>query len=436
MLVIFVALGLASSKLATANIERKYVVQNNLITVFATVEFRNDGPSSVSTVSYCLTPRETKHVGLITASFHRRATHDFASSLPLKRDGSLVTVTLVQPLDMGKLVTLYFVYTLGSYFLFLKPTVGLNQRIGLFFNTTQYYRGPYPTEQSSLVVEGIQRASVIRHSDHPNVRWSQNDLEVSTSTTAIDHDFEVEFLTDKSLQSILRLDATTSVSHWGKSKQSIFYEVENSGPKFVGEFNRIDFSRSSPCHLQEVPLTPPRGAYGFWAHDEGGQLQRNIPTDGTNIIIPLRGPMMSSWRATFTTGWTINTDAFVSGHYVFQTDLIVPTFPAPIRTVTARFILPEGADIRKVEIPIAANVTRSIELANLDLRGRVVVTVETANLASTDRIPVIIDYQLGRGQNFLKIALLSLASCAIFLGIVGAHRIDLGITVPHEEKTD
>jgi hypothetical protein len=191
---------------------------------------------------------------------------------------------------------------------------------------------------------------------------------------------------------------TTSVSHWGKSKQSIFYEVENSGPKFVGEFNRIDFTTNSPCYIHKVTLTPPQGAYGFWAHDDGGQLQHTIPTYRKDIDIPLRGPMMSSWRATFTTGWTANIDTFVSGSYLFQADLIVPTFVAPIRAVTAKFILPHGADIRKVEIPIATNVIRSIQLANLDLRGRVVVIVEAANLVSTDRIPVTIDNQQRCGR--------------------------------------
>jgi hypothetical protein len=236
--------------------------------------------------------------------------------------------------------------------------------------------------------------------------------------------------------SIVRFDATTTVSHWGKSKQSIFYEVENSGPKFVGELNRIDFTYATPRWLQTIPLTPPTGAYGFWANDEGGQLQRDIPTHGRSIDIPLRGPMMSSWRATFTTGWTVNTTAFVSGHYRFQAELIVPTFPAPIGAVTAKFILPEGADITTVDVPIPANVTRSVELANLDLRGRVVVKVEAANLASTDKIPVIIDYQLSGSQNFLKMGLLALASSPIFIGIVGAHRIDLGISVPQKEKID
>jgi hypothetical protein len=75
MLAALVILGSTSPNLAIANIEHRYVVQDdNLITVFATVEFRNDGSSSPSTVSYLLPVREAKHVGLVTASFHRRAT--------------------------------------------------------------------------------------------------------------------------------------------------------------------------------------------------------------------------------------------------------------------------------------------------------------------------------------------------------------------------
>jgi hypothetical protein len=94
-----------------------------------------------------------------------------------------VTVTLVQPLDVGASVTLHFVYTLGNYFLFLKPTISLNQKIGLFFNTSRYYHGPCLTEQSSLVIEGIHKTSVTNSSDLPDIRWTQNGLEVLNSTT-------------------------------------------------------------------------------------------------------------------------------------------------------------------------------------------------------------------------------------------------------------
>jgi hypothetical protein len=118
-----------------------------------------------------------------------------------------------------------------------------------------------------------------------------------------------------------------------------------------------------------------------------------------------------------------------SSPYQFRTELITPTFHAPIRAVVAGFILPEAAKIRSVDIPIAANVYQLTEVANLDLHGRVVVHVETGTLANIDRISVVINYTMGPFANLIKLALLDGALCVIFVGIILGRRIDLGINV-------
>jgi hypothetical protein len=109
--------------------------------------------------------------------------------------------------------------------------------------------------------------------------------------------------------------------------------------------------------------------------------------------------------------------------------LIVPTFPAPIGTVVSEVILPEGAVILNVEIPVTANITRYEEVQNLDIRGRPVVHIETQNLASTDRIPITIQYALHASANFVKIGLLAFGFCVVFAPITIARRIDLGINI-------
>lgn len=204
----------------------------------------------------------------------------------------------------------------------------------------------------------------------------------------------------------------------------------------MGEFNRIEFTPQTPCHFQSVPLTPPKGAYGFWARDEGGQLQRDIPKHGFGIEIPLRGPVLSSWKVTFTTGWTVETGAFVSEGFQFQTELVIPTLVAPIGGIVEDFVLPEGAKIKKVEIPVEANISQYSELESLDLSGRVVVHVEVGRLASTDRIPVKIVYELAGRANFGKMGLLGGAFSVLFIGIVLGRRIDFGIHVEGKEKTE
>jgi hypothetical protein len=345
----------------------------------------------------------------------------------LTRIGRQISIRLSSDFQVGTSLNIYISYTLGNYLLFVKPTIRLNERIPAFFNTTAFYAGEYPVKKSTTVLDGLSPQSITRQSSLPGVTVTHGQSVSLTLSESIRDDLEVEFVTGKPLPSIAVIKAKTYVSHWGKSKQSAFYEVRNAGPKFVGEFNRIDFTPRTPCYLQRVPLTPPAGAYAFWARDEGGQLERDIPRRGQQIEVPLRGPMLSSWKATFSTGWTIDTSVFVSGGFQFRTELITPTFPAPIGEVVADFVLPEGAQITSVSVPIAANISQYVEVANLDLKGRNVVHVETGPLASTDEIPVIINYTLSPSQNFVKIGLLAAAFAILFVAIVVGRRIDLSI---------
>jgi hypothetical protein len=421
----------ATSVLSNVDVQRKYVVADNLISVSVLAEVHNSGDSPETVYPYRLTPREGAHAGIFIASSDRAEHRDFKSLLTVTRqDSQNYLVTLPSPLAPGKTQIIYLSYTLGNYFLFLKPTIQLNQRIGLFFNTTLFYQGPIETRKSSLTIDGISKSSISRKSSPSGLKVSGTTLSIFDLTVATPEDFEVEFATSRPLPYIATIQSRTSVSHWGRSKQSAYYEVQNAGPKFVGEFNRIDFRQDSPCFIQSVPLRPPAGASNFWARDEGGQLEREIPYTGNGeLLIPLRGPMMSSWKATFTTGWTLRTSVFVSGGYVFKSDLIVGGLAAPIGKVTADIILPEGAKITDVQIPIPVNQTTYREIQSLDWDGRVVVHIEAENLASRDRIPVKIEYQLAGSENFKKIGLLAGAFSVIFLAITLGRKIDCGIHV-------
>jgi hypothetical protein len=425
--VLFISASAAGS-LVNTHIDRTYNVHDNLIIVAVKAEIQNSGSAPVSTYQYRLTPRESGHAGIFLASTERKKNRDFTSQLPVRQVGSLYTIELTSPIRPGESQTLYISYTLGNYFLFLKPTIQLNQRIGLFFNTSLYYQGPYDTHRSSLTIEGISKSVILRKTEVAGLRLLSNTISITDLTDPSNDDFEVEFSTSKALPLINSVHSRTTISHWGQSKQQLFYDITNAGPKFVGEFNRIDFTSNTPCYLQTVTLRPPSGASHFWARDEGGQLQREIPYRSSGELeVPLRGPMLSSWKATFTVGWTVKTAAFVSGNFRFQSELLVGSLAAPITKVTAEIVLPEGARIKSTNLPIPANITQYNEIHSLDWNGRVVVHIETEAVTSKDVIPLTIEYELPPLANFEKIGLLIGAFALVFVAITIGRRIDLGI---------
>ncbi|OHT02875.1 Ribophorin I family protein [Tritrichomonas foetus] len=431
----FLSAALAAPNLVNTNVQRRYLIRDNLITVTVTADVQNDGDQSVREYAFSVTPREAAHIGRTVSSFSRKLSRSFEESLPIKREGNDFIVDLKREIAPGESVTIYFTYTLGDYFLFLRQKIQLNQKFGLYFNTTKFYHSRYPTSSSSLSIDGISKSQIIKKTEDALLKVMSSSLQLNSLTEDDGKDFEVEYTTARSLPRIDEINSRTVVSHWGKTKQSSFYSITNAGPKFVGEFNRIDFTQNSPCYLQNLMMTPPEGAYNFWATDESGQLQKDMELRGKELEIPLRGPMLSSWKATFTVGWTIDTSKFVSHHFRYRAPLLTPFISAPVRDVSAEIILPEGAKIEQVTVPIDANVTQFSEVQNLDLNGRVVVRIEVHNLSSDDEIPVTITYKLDYLANFLKIICLTAAFSILFCGIIIFRRIDCGINVS-KPKTD
>ena len=423
-----------TSKIVNDHVERTYKINQNLITVTVTARFTNQGKEPINEYAFSVTPREGLCIGKTTASFNEQSARSFLHSLSTRRDGDNFYVNLGRQVIPDETVTLVFVYTLGDYFRFLRQTIQLNQKIGLYFSTSKYYLSNYQTTQSKITIEGITKSQILSKPNDPDLKVQTNQISIHYDQSSISASentelFEIEFTTSGSLPRIDEINSRTVVSHWGKTKQSAFYSITNAGPKFVGEFNRIDFTPQSPCFLQNLNMVPPKGAYNFWADDESGQLQKEMNLQGNNLEIPLRGPMLSSWKATFTVGWTMNTDTVISGHYRYNAPLLTPFIAAPVSKASAEIILPEGAQVTRVSVPVWANFSELTEVHNLDLHGRLVIRIEAEQLASKDIIPITIEYTLDYSFNFLKILLLGAAFSVIFCGIAISRRIDLSITV-------
>lgn len=426
------SLASSASKFVNTNIQRQYLINQNLIVVTVAAEVTNEGDQSEKEYVFSVTPREAQYIGHTTASFIRKDARSFEKSLEIRNEGNNFIVNLNREVAPAESFTVYFSYTLGDYFRFVRQKIALNQKMQLYFSTSRYYHSIYETKKSVITVKGISKAQILKKTEDPELKVQSNLIKLDVDHSEINDEnkddlFEVEYQTAGSLPRIDVINSRTVVSHWGKTKQSAFYSVTNAGPKFVGEFNRIDFTQQSPCFIQTLDMKPPKGSYNFWASDESGLLQKEMNLDGETLVIPLRGPMLSSWKSTFTVGWTIDTSKFVNGHYTYTAPLLTPFISAPVSEATAEIILPEGAKVKNVSVPVDANVTQLTEVHNLDLNGRLVIRIEVKNLASEDIIPIKIDYSLDFSYNFLKILLLGSAFSVFFCGIAIFRRIDFSI---------
>ena len=120
----FLFLALASSTTFENNdIKRQYTIKQNLIIVTVTAEVTNKGIQSEKEYSFSVTPREAQFIGHTTASFSEKNARSFEHSLSIRNEGNNFVVNLDREIAPGESFTLYFSYTLGDYFRFIRQNI-------------------------------------------------------------------------------------------------------------------------------------------------------------------------------------------------------------------------------------------------------------------------------------------------------------------------
>jgi hypothetical protein len=421
-------------------VNRQYKISDDLIVVTLEINFKNLGDKPTSEYHLSFDEREKKFMNTIIATANRKTCRHAGKSFEISDENGMKVVHLPKPVGQGEERTIFVGYTLGQYLLFTTEEITLkNMRIECFFNTTVDFVSPYETVESNLEITGVTKNTITRLPNIDKMKQKLATVTVGPITEKPEkNEFFMEYFTFKALPYVSVINTTTTVSHWGNTKQESFVEVHNNGPKFAGEFNRIDFKESSNCYIQNIPIRPPKESYNFWASDESGQLQKEIHLIQNDLDAPLRGPMLPSWKATFTIGWTVKTSQFVKDNYVFTAPLFPRTFGekgSSVNFAHSEFIFPEGAVITKVNVPSAihAKVRETEKVCNLDFKGRKTVEIEAERLSSVDDITISIEYELQDKFAFYKIAYLSLGFGIVFFAIFILRRIDLSIKHQKQE---
>jgi len=143
---------------------------------------------------------------------------------------------------------------------------------------------------------------------------------------------------------------------------------------------------------------------------------------------------MSSWHATFTTGWKTPTqnlvDQIEGNKYVLKTKLFPKTDIAPIDHVSHMFILPEGASVTNIDIPIEAEIERKVQPLNMDFKGRTMINISIRNaISTTDNIEVKIEYSLPTISVWYSMFYLWLFFGIIFISFVLFRHINCSINI-------
>ncbi|CDS01529.1 related to Dolichyl-diphosphooligosaccharide--protein glycosyltransferase 67 kDa subunit precursor [Sporisorium scitamineum] len=271
----------------------------------------------------------------------------------------------------------------------------------------------------------------------------------------------VHFQADTPRATIVTLDRTAEISHWGDAL-SITDRIllRNSGPTLKGHFSRIEhqmasfYNRGSGSALSSLSFTLPAGVKDPWFIDQIGNVSTSrfrasppnpalvsastgLPSSSAKLsLLELqpRFPLLGGWNYTFSIGYTLplsqggwTKQLFGSDDYVTAVPLFTPLKDVAVNELTTTIVLPEGATRVQVELPFEMEVENGITKTYLDTVGRPAVRVERSNCSPQHAQLVYVKYTLTHRANLIKVAAVAGVTALLLAATAVVQRVETKI---------
>ncbi|TKY88434.1 hypothetical protein EX895_002786 [Sporisorium graminicola] len=272
----------------------------------------------------------------------------------------------------------------------------------------------------------------------------------------------VHFQADTPRATIVSLDRTAEISHWGDAL-SITDRIllRNSGPSLKGHFSRIEhqmasfYNRGSGSALSSLTFTLPAGVKDPWFIDQIGNVSTSrfrgsapdpalvsastgLPSASAKLsLLELqpRFPLLGGWNYTFSIGYTLPLSAggwtkrlFGSSDYVTAVPLFTPLKDVAVNALSTTIVLPEGATRVQVELPFEMDgVENGVTKTYLDTVGRPAVRVERRNCSPQHAQLVYVKYTLTHRANLIKVGAVAAVTALLLAATAVVQRVETKI---------
>lgn len=330
-------------------------------------------------------------------------------------------------------------------------------------------RSPYTTENARIKVkaaspnilsftpsDATKSGSIVTYGPFENVA-------AFVANTATDQG-TVHFQADTPRATIVSLDRTAEISHWGDAL-SITDRIllRNSGPTLKGHFSRIEhqmasfYKRGAGSALSSLSFTLPAGVKDAWFIDQIGNvstsrfraskpnaelvtLSTGVPTSQavaskmSLLELQPRFPLLGGWNYTFSIGYTLAlstgwTKRIAGTHeYVTAVPLFTPLKDVAADCVSTTIVLPERSTRISIQLPFDMDtVDHSITKTYLDTIGRPALKVHKQNCSPHHAQLVYVKYTLSHTANMSKVAAVAAVTALLFLATAVLQRVQTNI---------
>ena len=239
---------------------------------------------------------------------------------------------------------------------------------------------------------------------------------------------------------------TFQVSHWGNIAVTEEYQIENIGAKLIGEFGRIDYDNGitgGRNALLSIRAKLPMRSWGLWYRDEIGNVSSSNARREMNdvdLVLTPRFPILGGWKSNYDIGYNLPTKFHVKtneeGNYRVNLTFGMPYKNMLAKNYTVKIILPEGADIIKVNLPIDTqySVEYDKDYGCLDLFGRKSIIIRLNNMYDVYNTNIFISYDYQWTMLFVKPVILIVYFLILFTIFIIYSRVNISLSRKEEIK--
>ena len=234
---------------------------------------------------------------------------------------------------------------------------------------------------------------------------------------------------------------TFKVSHWGNIAVDEGFKLENVGAKLEGEFGRVDYDDygryGGKNALKYLRARLPIRSWGLWYRDEIGNVSTSNAArewDDVKLTLYPRFPILGGWKSNFDIGYNLPSKFHVRndqpGAYMVNLTFGMPFSDLLAKDYSLKVVLPEGAEVTNISLPIDSEYEVSYEktFGCLDLFGRESVVFKMKNVYDIHKIPFQIYYKYSKLNLISKPLILIAYFFAIFLALIIYFRANFSLS--------
>jgi oligosaccharyltransferase complex subunit alpha (ribophorin I) len=426
------------------DVNREVDAQTQLLRIETTIDLKNEGETPLRDFYFAVSAEqvETLRLFIVRDNYDNSEAYSYkiTENLKIKSEynATLYKIELDPPVKAGATKKLRISETHWGRMQPLPKHISTQEDQKMILEDNLYFFTPYTVVSQSTTYK-LTATPLSYTDDDGKVRGSTLDYRFPSTVSGFQRrPNRIHFDNNTPFVIFTEIVKTIEVSHWGNIYVEESYKLENQGAEFKGEYSRVDFSphdrNTGKNALRGLSARYPVHAWGMHYRDEVGNISTSRAwrdSSNVNLQITPRFVVFGGWSSNWVISYNLPTNYYLftksddTSSFVLKQNFGSPFGNILAEKYTVKVILPEGAEVPKVELPFALDRETQVKtFSYLDYEGRPTLILEKANVLDYHNKEMIVTYKFD-GKNMLtEPALLFGFFLVVFLVAILIGRID------------